>query len=190
MNASFDVTGVTIETERLLLRPFRQTDLADFNAYAKVPGVGECAGWRHHETMEESQRILDLFLREKKTFALVEKATGHVIGSVGLENCRSQLPLEYEALKGREIGYVLAKDKWGAGLMTEAVKGVIAYAFTKGGLDFLVCAHFAWNLRSKRVIEKCGFRPVGIDVFETRYGTLEENHFYLLDNSARKVSSK
>jgi RimJ/RimL family protein N-acetyltransferase len=53
------------------------------------------------------------FLSEKKTLALVEKATSRVIGSLGIEEYHCPLPKEYDALQGREFGYVLAKDKWG-----------------------------------------------------------------------------
>ena len=61
MNASFKIGGVTLETERLILRPFRQEDLQDFYEYASVEGVGEMAGWRHHGSIEKSQEILDMF---------------------------------------------------------------------------------------------------------------------------------
>ena len=79
MNADFATNGVTIETERLILRPFRQSDLQNFYEYASVEGVGEMAGWKHHETLEESQNILDMFIEEDKTFAIVMKETGKVI---------------------------------------------------------------------------------------------------------------
>ena len=85
MNANFTVNGKTLETERLLLRPFQQSDLYDFNEYASVEGVGEMAGWQHHETMEKSQEILDRFIAEDKTFALVWKENNKVIGSLGVE---------------------------------------------------------------------------------------------------------
>lgn len=49
MNANFYLNGLTIETERLILRPWKQTDLDDFFEYASVDGVGEMAGWKHHE---------------------------------------------------------------------------------------------------------------------------------------------
>ena len=60
MDVPFDVTDITIETERLLLRPFAESDLEDFYAYASVPGVGEWAGWPHHESIETSMKILKL----------------------------------------------------------------------------------------------------------------------------------
>ena len=49
MNAPFDVTGIRLETERLILREFTYDDLDDFFEYASVPGTGEAAGWPHQE---------------------------------------------------------------------------------------------------------------------------------------------
>ena len=54
MNADFRINGKIIETERLILRPFTQADLGDFYEYASVEGVGEMAGWKHHESIDES----------------------------------------------------------------------------------------------------------------------------------------
>ena len=62
MNAPVDVTDIRIETERLILRAWREADLADFYEYARVEGVGEMAGWSHHQSVEESRRILDSFI--------------------------------------------------------------------------------------------------------------------------------
>ena len=45
MNAPIDAADIHIETERLILRPWRESDLQDFYEYASVPGVGEMAGW-------------------------------------------------------------------------------------------------------------------------------------------------
>ena len=58
MNAEFKISGKVIQTKRLILRPFEQSDLQDFYEYAKVEGVGEMAGWRHHENVEKTQEIL------------------------------------------------------------------------------------------------------------------------------------
>ena len=51
MNADFRIDGKVIETKRLILRSFKQTDLEDFYEYASVEGVGEMAGWKHHENI-------------------------------------------------------------------------------------------------------------------------------------------
>ena len=69
MNAPIDLSNVVLHTERLTLRPWRQEDLEDFFAYASVDGVGQMAGWKPHESIEESQIILDKFIAGRKTFA-------------------------------------------------------------------------------------------------------------------------
>ena len=181
MNAPVDVTNIRIETDRLILRPWRQEDLEDFYEYARVDGVGQMAGWQPHESMEKSQAILDCFIREKKTFALELKDSGKVIGSLGLE-ARGRNVGVPEELLGREIGYVLSKDCWGKGLMPEAVKAVIDYCFSVLGFDYLTCGHFARNNQSRRVIEKCGFHFLTEYDFETRMGTLEQVKLYILYN--------
>ena len=65
MNADFRIDGKVIETKRLIIRSFKQTDLEDFYEYASVEGVGEMAGWKHHENIAESQSICNL-LKEKQ----------------------------------------------------------------------------------------------------------------------------
>ena len=128
MNAEFDVTGILLETDRLLLREWKLTDVDDLYEYASVFGVGESAGWPHHKDKDESLYRVKKFIDEKHTFALVYKENNKVIGSLGIEKYGSEDKLsEFFNLKGREIGYVLSKDYWGRGLMTEAVKVVIDY---------------------------------------------------------------
>lgn len=181
MNAPVDVTNIRIETPRLILRPWRQSDLDDLYEYASVDGVGQMAGWMPHESVQKSQMILDLFIREKKTFALEFKENGKVIGSLGLETGEEQDEIP-GTLIGREIGYVLSKDYWGRGLMPEAVKAVIGYCFTVLGFDYLTCGHFMRNGQSRRVIEKCGFSYLKDIDFETRMGTSEPTRLYVLYN--------
>ncbi len=181
MNAPIDVTSIYLQTPRLILRPWRESDLDDLYEYASVPGVGEMAGWTHHKDMNESSKILQMFIEEKKTLAVVFRKTGKVIGSLGIEPVRedSERPID---LKGREIGYVLSRDYWGRGLMPEAVKAVMEYCFRDLGLDYLDCAHFVHNHQSRKVIEKCGFRFSREVKHETRYGTVEDTWQYICVN--------
>ena len=180
MNALIDITGVVLKTERLTLRPWRESDLADFYEYARVDGVGQMAGWTPHQSIEESRQILDMFIREKKTFAL--EYEGKVIGSLGVEE---YVPERYPELdlgdqRGREIGYVLSRDYWGRGLMPEAVKEVVRWLFEDERLDFIFVGHFERNARSRRVIEKCGFRFVKAVPHTTRAGRTEDAREYIL----------
>lgn len=188
MNADFKINGVKIETDRLILRPFKQSDLNDFYEYASVEGVGEMAGWMHHESPEKSQQILNLFINEDKTFAICLKQNDKVIGSLGVEEYGMEEALtEFHAYKGREIGYVLSRDYWGMGIMPEAVNAVINYLFNDLGLDFLTCGYYDFNRQSKRVQEKCGFKPYRKLVMDTRLGTREPGVLNLLINPKKDV---
>ncbi|MBQ3014934.1 MAG: GNAT family N-acetyltransferase [Clostridia bacterium] len=189
MNATFQINGLVIETERLLLRPFAPSDLCDFYEYASVEGVGEMAGWKHHESIEKSQEILDVFIKEDKTFAIVLKENNKVIGSLGIEKYGMEHALtEFDGYIGREIGYVLSKSYWGKGLMPEAVRAVIRYLFDDLHFDFLLCGYYDFNIQSKKVQEKCGFKPYRKLVMDTRMGTAEPGVLNLLINPDKNIS--
>ena len=113
MNKQIDITNVVLTTDRLILRPWRQSDLADFYAYASVDGVGQMAGWCPHKNVEESQNILNHFIEGKHVFAL--EYEGHVIGSLGVERYNEEYYPQFSNLMGRELGYVLSKDYWDVG---------------------------------------------------------------------------
>ena len=188
MNADFTLNGLQIETERLLLRPFKQEDLADFYEYASVDGVGEMAGWRHHQNEEESKNILNRFIENDKLFAIVLKNNNKVIGSLEIKKYGMEDELtEFYEYKGRELGYVLSKAYWGNGIMPEAVKAVIEYVFNKLDLDFLTCAYYDFNKQSKRVQEKCGFKPYRKLIMDTRLGTKEQSTLNLLINPNKNI---
>ncbi len=178
MNKAIDISAVELTTERLKLRPWRESDLDDFYAYASVDGVGQMAGWKPHSSKEESAEILSMFIEEKKTFAL--EYEGKVIGSVGIEEYNETFYPELDALYGREIGYALSKDYWGQGFMPEAVQAVLSYLFREVRLDFVLVGHFDWNTQSRRVIQKCGFHYSKTTDFETQLGTTEKSVNYIL----------
>lgn len=178
MNTEIDISGVVLRTERLILRPWEQSDLDDFYAYASVDGVGQMAGWPPHKSKEDSQMILDLFIAGRKTFAL--EYQGRVIGSLGIEEYNEVQFPEFDDKKCREIGYALSKDYWGQGLMPEAVAEVIRFLFEETGLDVIFCGHFLTNLQSKRVMEKCGFRHYAFNIYKTVMGTEEKNEDMIL----------
>lgn len=145
-----------IETERLRLRPWRMTDLEDFYHYAQNPEVGPWAGWKPHENIEESREILTRWVEgdgDDTNIALEYKPTGKAIGSIGIEvgGSRPNIP------GCKSLGYVLGRDYWGQGLMSEAVHAALDYAFREMKLRLLTVNHYTINDRSRRVIEKAGF---------------------------------
>ena len=180
MNTKIDITNVVLKTNRLTLRPWRESDLIDFYEYARVDGVGQMAGWLPHRNLEESRTILSHFIEGKHVFAL--EYQGKAIGSLGVEEYKEKNYPEFSHLQGREIGYVLSKDYWGQGLMPEAVKAVIQWLFDVEKLDFVMVGHFDWNNQSRRVIEKCGFKYIKTVPYQTRYNTTENALDYILYN--------
>ena len=188
MNADFKINNTIIETERIILRAFKEEDLNDFYEYASVEGVGEMAGWLHHKSISESKKILEMFITHDKTFAIVYKENNKVIGSIGIEEYEMEDKLsEFNNYRGREIGFVLSKDYWGRGLMPETVKAVIDYLFNKLDLDFLLCGHFNYNTQSKRVQEKCGFVPYRALLMDTRLKTKEQGTLNILLNPHKNI---
>ena len=177
MLAPVDITGVQLETERLILRPWAKDDLDDFFAYASIEGLGQMAGWLPHKSIEESRTILDMFIRGKKVFAIEFKENGKVIGSLGIEEPD---PDPEENLMGRELGFVLHKAHWGNALAPEAVEIIKSWCFDTLHYDYLTCSHFDWNTRSRRVIEKTGFRYFSTTPFTTQYGKVENSMNYIL----------
>ena len=95
---------------------------------------------------------------------------------------------EFNGYYGREIGYALSKDYWGQGLMPEAVKAVIDFLFNDLNLDFLICGYYNFNSQSKRVQEKCGFKPYRTLIMETRMGTKEQGTFTILKNPNKHIN--
>ena len=183
MNANIDLSHVSLQTERLYIRPWKIEDLEDFYAYASIDGVGQMAGWTPHTSIDESRRILDSFIADKKEFALELQENRKVIGSLGLEELYTDIGEPYTRLKGREIGYVLSMDYWGNGLMPEAVSRVVQFCFEEEKLDFLQCSHSVENIQSQRVIEKCGFKFVKELMRRGINGVEHMSRFYVLNNA-------
>lgn len=146
----------SFETNRLYIRRFLETDLEAMHAYCIKPNVGPHAGWKPHETIEDSKRILREFIEGDEVWAIVEKESGSLIGSCGLHRDHKRMND-----KVRMLGYVLDDAYWGKGYMTECAMGLLDFGFNKMDLELISVYHFSVNDRSRRVIEKCGFRYEG-----------------------------
>ena len=174
MNNNKQIIKKELKTNRLVIRPFLPNDLEDFHEYAKVKGVGEKAGWKHHENISETKRILIHFINTKTTYALSLKDSGKVIGSMKLE-------VDKNDQNAIIIGFTLSKDYWNKGFTTEAVKKTINYIFKKTKFNLIKASHFDHNMQSKRVIEKCGFTYIDKRKSEKKYITgYEIINYYIL----------
>lgn len=139
---------MTIETRRLTLRPWRETDAAALFKYASHPDVGPAAGWPCHPTEEFSRQIILTVFSAPETYAVVLKGIDEAIGCCGI--------VPGEEGEG-EIGYWIGKPFWGQGLIPEAVNALLDRAFNELKLDTVWCAFYDENNKSRRVAEKCGF---------------------------------
>lgn len=182
--------NIKIETARLILRPFEETDLEDFHEYTSAAGVGEAAGWKHHESKEESEAVLKELIAGRRTFAIEEKESGKVIGSVGFENS-PELYKNYNLGENiNDIGYIISRDYWGKDYAVEALIGAISYAFFMLHLDAVTCACFKDNEASKKIIEKSGFKPVAIGKYVTQLGEKYDAQYYGLTHEEYGVVYK
>lgn len=94
----------TLETERLIMRNWKESDIFDFYEYASVEGISEMTGWPNHENIEVTKTILKGFIDNDIEYALVLKEENKVIGSLGFHKRTDDS--NYRADIQREIGYV------------------------------------------------------------------------------------
>ncbi len=147
----------TIDTPRLILRPIAESDAGDIFDYCRNPDVGPNAGWKPHESIEETHEVMKaVFLGQENVFGMVLKESGKLVGSIGLVPDPKR---EYE--RSRMLGYALGEQYWNMGYTTEAVRALVRYGFDEQGFDLISAYCFPFNDRSKRVLEKCGFEYEG-----------------------------
>ena len=145
---------VTLQTQRLVLRPWREADAEALYAYAKDPEVGPPAGWPPHTSVENSREIIRTALSGQETYAVCLK-DGRPIGSVGLKlkGSTDMTHREDEC----ELGYWLGKPFWGQGIIPEAAGELLRHAFETLGMRSVWCGYYEGNEKSRRVQEKLGF---------------------------------
>lgn len=168
---------MVLETRRLILRPWEESDAEELYRYAKDPAVGPAAGWMPHNNVENSRAIIRDVLSGPEIYAVVLKETGLPVGSVGImfdKNSNTQMK-ENEA----EIGYWIGVPYWGQGMIPEAVRELQRRCFEDLGCTAVWCGYYDGNARSERVQEKCGFRyhHTETDVPCAIEGVLHTEHF-------------
>lgn len=146
-----------IETERLILRPWREADAEALYKYASDPDVGPVAGWPAHTSIENSLEIIRTVFDAPETYAIVLKETGEPVGCCGIMFGISMQASDKKQQEA-EIGYWIGKPFWGQGLVPESVRAILARCFHELDLKAVWCTYYEGNTKSKRVCEKCGFK--------------------------------
>lgn len=155
-----------LETERLVLRPWEDSDAENLYEYAKDPEVGPIAGWPPHKSVDESRNIIKTVFSAPEAYAVCLKADGKAIGAIELKlNGHTDMTDRDDEC---ELGYWLGKPFWGKGIMPEAAREMIRHGFEDLNMSAIWCGYYEGNVKSKRVQEKCGFAYVrtteGLDV--------------------------
>ena len=149
--------AIPLTTERLLLREIVPEDAVDIFEYSQNPTVGRNAGWKPHESLDETREIMQtIFLGQKSVWGMVQRETKKLIGSIGLIPDPKR---ENESVL--MLGYALGEPYWGRGLMTEAAQTVCGYGFGELRLTGISATTFPDNARSQRVLQKLGFQYEG-----------------------------
>ena len=174
----------TLETEHLLLRPFRLSDAPDVQRLAGAKEIasttlniphpyeeGMAEEWisAHQERFEQGRLV---------NFAITLRSDGALIGAIGLG-------IDKEHERG-QLGYWIAVPYWNRGHCTEAARAVVRYGFEVLKLNRICSMHFARNPASGRVMQKIGMSREGClrqhvkkrDQFEdlVYYGILREEY--------------
>ncbi len=148
-----------METERILLRPWREEDAEALYRHASDPEVGPRAGWPPHKSVDESRNIIRTLFANDHTWAIVQKESREPIGCICYYT-----PDESNIGIGpndAEVGYWVARPYWNRGIATEALKLLIDYCFRQRGFLTLWADYFPDNQASGRVMQKCGFKDTG-----------------------------
>ena len=148
-----------IETERLILRPWEESDAEALYRYASDPEVGPRAGWPPHKSVEESLMIIKEVFSTGTMWAVQMKGSDEAIGCVGYlpSDCCNLEIGENEV----EVGYWIARPFWNMGICTEAMAAIVDFCFNVKGFEVLWGDYFTENPASGRVMAKCGFVETG-----------------------------
>jgi RimJ/RimL family protein N-acetyltransferase len=146
---------ITLQTERLLLRMFRESDLNDYAEMCGDPEVMRYLGDGQTMSREDAWRHMAMVLghwhlRGYGLWAVEERASGEMIGRIGCYNPEGWPQLE--------VGWALRRCFWGRGYAIEGARASLRFAFTELNAEHVVSVIHPQNAASIRVAEKLGER--------------------------------
>jgi len=146
----------TLETDRLVLRPFKQDDaLTVFECWERDPEVAKYMFWTSHNDIEKTKEWIAFELGQVEKddwyrFAIVLKESNEVIGTA--------LIYYEEEVQGWEIGYKRGRKYWNKGYTTEAMKKVLEFGVEVLKLSEIIGRYAKENPSSGNVMKKLGFQ--------------------------------
>ncbi|NQU68037.1 MAG: GNAT family N-acetyltransferase [Candidatus Marinimicrobia bacterium] len=149
-----------IQSDNLLLRLPTQKDAQSIFNYASDPDVTKYMHWDTHRSLQDSADFLDRCIESDRRydqldFGITLKENNLFVGMCGFHN--------FTLSHGRtEMGYVLHKDYWGKGIMTEAVSVLLKYGFETLQWHRIQAIARVENIPSQRVMKNVGMQEEGL----------------------------
>ncbi len=144
-----------LETERLVLRPFKKSDVKDmYNNWASQDNVTRFLTWPTHSSEEITQSIVNLWVSKNEDiknyqWCIEWKANNQAIGSFGVVHMD-------EDINAVEIGYCIGEEYWNRGITSEAFQEVIKFLFDRVECNRIFARHDVCNPNSGKVMKKSG----------------------------------
>ena len=135
------------------LRKWNEADLDNLVKYANNQNVAKWLtnGFPHPYTYEAGKAYLSMIANDNPTKVFAIEVNGEAVGSIGI------FPQTDIHEKNAEMGYWLAEEYWGKGIMTQAIREIVEYGFSTFEIVRIFARPFSTNLKSQRVLEKAGF---------------------------------
>ena len=167
-----------LETSRLYLRPYRMYDAEEmFINWLTDPEASKFWSWEPHKSIEETKAILKIWLERYNDpsyyhWVIVAKENMQAVGYIYLDDIN-------DTNKSASVHYLMSRNYWNRGWMTEACHRVIQFAFDDIGMHLIHSWHHSGNPASGRVLQKCGMRFVKSAYRQTELPRLTgEYHYY------------
>ncbi len=149
----------SLETERLVLRELKKSDVSDVYEYSANPKTSEYLLWEVHRSLEYTKEFVDYVISKYKSgdyndWALIYKTNNKMIGTCGFTKIDQENNVA-------EIGYVINPNYWNMGIATEAAEAVIDFAFNTMGMNRVEAKFMYGNDASLSVMKKLGMKFEG-----------------------------
>lgn len=152
--------NIPIRTDRLLLRKFNIRDKEAVLAYGSDEQTLRYLVWPGITDLDAAERVILAYYSKPGVYALELKATGQCIGCLDI-----RIEPRHEKAS---FGYILNRNFWNQGFMTEALTAILEFCFTRLELNRVEASYYAGNEGSGRVMEKSGMRYEGMAFQEVK----------------------
>ena len=168
-----------IDSERIFLRKIDDADAATLLKWGQDDIYHQTAGFEKFDNIKQAQKAANQYHKRPYSFAIIEKNTKKMIGLVELYE--RGLDEQAGLLVTKDLGFMLDKDYWQRGLMSEALTALINYAFGELKQQQIWAGTFPNNDASQKILEKLGFKYIYTADFNqlAATGGFEEKYFLL-----------